>query len=186
MKTRLDRFMEKVNKGADDKDCCWVWTGTTNGHGYGQFWNGTRNIPAHHFLLSKIVPPGMQACHKCDNRTCVRSDHIFIGTRSDNMADCSQKGRLRFENGIRATKGKRTTWYRGASNHASKLREEDVAVIKSVKPRYGLGAAFARHFGVSESVVSGIWKNKRWAHVQPDEAARSRCEFILKTLGLWK
>jgi hypothetical protein len=34
-------------------------------------------------------------CHRCDNPRCVRLDHLFSGTASDNMQDANSKGRLR-------------------------------------------------------------------------------------------
>ena len=38
------------------------------------------------------IPPGLNACHHCDNRICVRPDHIFLGTQKDNMQDWTKKG----------------------------------------------------------------------------------------------
>ena len=33
-------------------------------------------------------------CHTCDNPQCIRDEHHFLGTRTDNMQDASRKGRL--------------------------------------------------------------------------------------------
>lgn len=43
----------------------------------------------------------MDICHTCDNRKCINPKHLFIGTRSDNMMDCSRKGRLKNQNAIK-------------------------------------------------------------------------------------
>jgi hypothetical protein len=34
------------------------------------------------------------ACHSCDVSLCVNENHLFAGTRKDNMQDASRKGRL--------------------------------------------------------------------------------------------
>lgn len=104
MKTKEleNRFFSKV-KHSDD---CWVWNGSRlKPYGYGLFCIGKRNVIASRwsweFFVSKI-PKGMFVCHHCDNPPCVNPFHLFIGTHSDNMKDCAQKGRLPSQNGIHA------------------------------------------------------------------------------------
>ena len=45
------------------------------------------------FIKHGEIPEGMDVCHKCDNRRCHNVEHLFIGTRKDNMQDAKQKGR---------------------------------------------------------------------------------------------
>lgn len=91
-----DRFWKFVNK----TEACWLWTGATR-NGYGVIGAGGRAngiVYAHRqsFIMHHgPIPKGMEVCHHCDVRPCVRDTHLFAGTRSDNMQDASAKGRLR-------------------------------------------------------------------------------------------
>lgn len=90
-----DRFWSKVNK----TKTCWLWTGANDGR-YGIVWLDGKKHKAHRvaWLLchGEDVPPGLAACHHCDVPACVRPDHLFVGTKQDNMRDSIAKGRFVF------------------------------------------------------------------------------------------
>ena len=105
MKTIEERFWSKVNKNGPiisvDLGPCWIWTGARNGTGkdrYGIFkfdTNPDRKMFAHRFawFLATGGWPYPCALHHCDNPLCVRFDHLWEGTHTDNRQDCIAKGR---------------------------------------------------------------------------------------------
>jgi hypothetical protein len=99
-KPLAERFWEKVDK-IDD---CWTWQASKGGHGYGRFYmNGTQwqANRAAFFLAHGTIDPELDVCHTCDNPACVRPDHLWQGTESDNMQDCIRKGRKNAATGDR-------------------------------------------------------------------------------------
>jgi hypothetical protein len=94
------RFWKFVEKS----DGCWLWTGQRTPEGYGRFVVGRTpkkkglNKGAHRFsweLHHGAIPEGLVVCHHCDNPSCIRPDHLFVGTVSDNTQDMLRKGRHR-------------------------------------------------------------------------------------------
>lgn len=93
-----DRFWAKVEKS--DGPLCWLWLGTKNAQGYGavSLPGGKRMGRAHRVsweLTNGKIPEGLDVLHRCDNPSCVRPDHLFLGDDKANMLDAKAKGRLR-------------------------------------------------------------------------------------------
>jgi hypothetical protein len=87
------RFWEKVEKS----DGCWLWRAWVTKDGYGGFrWTTGENMRAHraaYRLLHGDVPADVVICHHCDNPLCVRPDHLYAGTATDNNRDTVRRGR---------------------------------------------------------------------------------------------
>lgn len=154
------RFWSKVVKLSGDG--CWEWTAAKTSHGYGSVRHKRTMLAAHRVSFEMNIgeiPLGMFVLHKCDNRSCVRPDHLFLGTNQDNMDDKVAKGR-------QSRGPKHGDVHRGENNSKAKLTENDV---RSIRSRFSLGSAsqpqLAEEFGVDQSMVSLIVRGKRWAHV---------------------
>lgn len=131
-------------------DGCWVWLGHTEPFGHGIYARQKTHRLAWEYANGPI-PDGLCVCHRCDVPSCINPDHLFLGTRADNIADMDAKGR-------------RITM-RGEQSGSAKLTAEQVAEIRR---RYragarGIGVALAREYGVGKSAISAIVRGKSWA-----------------------
>ena len=96
MNAKRRRFMAKVEKS----DGCWEWTAAKLKKGYGKFSKGRDGWELAHRASWRLkhgqIPQGMQVLHRCDNPSCVRPSHLFLGVARDNTHDMIRKGRARF------------------------------------------------------------------------------------------
>lgn len=86
------RFWDHVEKS----EGCWNWTGDSTPDGYGRIscdGNRTSTHRASWVMHNGEIPDGLYVCHHCDNKKCIRPDHLFLGTQIDNMQDWTRKGK---------------------------------------------------------------------------------------------
>lgn len=90
------------NRCEVDLNGCWNWIGAT-ASGYGRLKINGIMHSAHRLAFQLKNPSvdtdGKDVCHHCDNRRCCNPEHLFCGTRSENMTDCRNKKRLASQNG---------------------------------------------------------------------------------------
>lgn len=159
------RFWSKTNKnsghfGADGTypTECHEWIAGTDSHKYGIFWDNDskRMLRATHVswkLHSGEIPGKKCVLHKCDNPPCIRFDHLFLGTKAQNIADMMAKGRHR------------TISKFGEANPFSKLTDKEIREIRQLYKNGVLQKELAKMFGVLQNTISGIVNYKSWRHI---------------------
>lgn len=136
-----DRFWAKVLKSED----CWEWIGTISKDGYGWFRlpgrNG-KNVRSHRAgfeIQCHKIPDGAHVLHRCDNRRCVRGDHLFLGSNQDNVNDREAK--------------RRGNPNKGSKHPRAKLTPDQVLAIRRDSRSQRVIAA---EYGITNSHVSQV------------------------------
>lgn len=154
---RIAQFWSHVEKTGG----CWLWRGTKRNpeprRAYGVFRKDGQRVSAHRLAWELQYGPipagrgyhGTCVLHSCDNPSCVRPQHLFLGTNGDNVADSVRKGR-------RA---------RGERSATAKLTEKQVKAIRQRAAAGETCSILAKAFGVSSPTISGIVRRKYWPHV---------------------
>ena len=154
---RTARFWQRVVKA----NGCWLWTGPPNNSGYGSAVSPiTGKVTSAHRisyeLLIRIIPTGLLACHKCDNRLCVNPSHLFIGTQKDNVDDCRRKGR--FATGCKLNH----PCQKGELNYGAKLTLHKARLIRVMHSCGVSQREIARQLDIPFGNVWNVLHNRSW------------------------
>lgn len=172
MSTLEQRFWAKVSKS----DGCWEWTGFVSPLGYGKIKDAGKQL-----LASRVsyelnvgpIPDGLCVLHECDNRKCVRPEHLFLGTKGDNNRDRHAKRRdalVHFTpdawepRGPTLSTSRNRVYAVGAGAPGARLNEELVAWIRLNPDNLTLREMGAR-LGVNPSCIHHAMIGKTWKHV---------------------
>lgn len=169
---RIARFWNAVNKDGPTQPHmttpCWEWTeGIAKGVGYGsarmQGVNGSHRIA--YTLAVGPIPAGAHVCHACDNRLCVRPDHLWLGDRRANMADMVAKGRqMKGNNHYARTRPELVL--RGERSGSSKLTDQ---IVLDLRNGYAIQRRPIKHLaaelGIARATLRAALSGKTWSHV---------------------
>lgn len=136
---------------------CWEWTGCIQANGYGRMTFRRKSDYVHIWAYQAYIGEtirGLDVCHSCDNRKCINPDHLFIGTRLENMQDCAAKGRT--------AKGEMLGDRRGESGPAAKLTWDQVRALRAAMPSGKGMHEYAARLGISVDNVRLILRGKTW------------------------
>lgn len=142
MKT-VERTAELFWSRVTKTDGCWTHSGSLGSHGYPQATGfGRYSEPAHRvswLIHHGSIPAGLFVCHRCNNRLCVRPDHLYVGTHKQNMDDMARVGHPR-----------------------RKLTEDNVREIRSSRDA---STRLAARMGVTQRVVWMVRQGLTYRHV---------------------
>jgi hypothetical protein len=136
---------------------CLLWERGKTSAGYGAKYRAGKQILAHRAAWEDAnktsIPKGMFVLHRCDNRLCINSSHLFIGTQLDNIRDMISKGRA-------VRKG-----CKGHSNGKSIFTEHQVKTMRQLFRNGVRICDIHRQFGGAYQSVWLIVKAKNWSHL---------------------
>ncbi len=143
---KIDRNSVKLPESG-----CWLWIGSLTNNGYGRMTFGAKT----EFLAHRVsyeqkygkIPDGKFALHKCDVKSCVNPDHIFIGTQQENMTDKVKKNRQA----------------KGESHGMSKLTKEQATEAKFSGAKT---SELAKKFNCSAVIIRQIRSGLYWRHLE--------------------
>lgn len=134
---------------------CWMWCGGRTLKGYGQFEVDGTMVGAHRFaweLTNGTIPTSLYVLHKCDNPSCVRPPHLFLGTAKTNRQDMITKGR--------------GNWPKGEDHPMAVLTAD---IVREIRARYIRGVisqqTLADEFNTTQARISAIVLGQSWRHL---------------------
>lgn len=91
---------EQFWKYVEKTESCWIWTGSRSSHNYGQLRVNNKLLTASRIsyeLHKGEIKKGLCVLHACDNPPCVNPEHLWLGTKLENVRDMISKRRAIFQ-----------------------------------------------------------------------------------------
>jgi hypothetical protein len=153
-------FLSKVDTSGE----CYEWLAARDKDGYGRtgIWlkNGEyKNMRANRLawiLTHGELSDDLFVCHTCDNPSCVRPEHLFLGTIRDNAQDSLKKGRTVGGQNFKGADKK------GELNVNAKLTWNYVKEIRKASAMGLTQRALTRIYVVGAHAVSDAVNNHTW------------------------
>jgi Autographiviridae endonuclease len=137
------KFYDKILLREDNE--CKPWVGAVNSRGYGSFKTLDNKIESAHRVAWRIekgpIPDGLHVLHKCDNKLCMNTNHMWLGTHEENIRDAAKKGIM----------------------GNTKLKREQVIEIRDSKEKV---TVLAKIYKVSSATISQIKHGIGRRHIQ--------------------
>ncbi len=162
----LQRFWAKVRKG----EGCWIWVGATSSAGYGNFWiSQERCMKASRVsfltVMGYLPPEHLFMCHECDNPSCVRPGHLFVGTQKHNLEDMVSKGRS-LVGDRNPSRVYPECVEKAEGRYNAKLTAAQIHIIRRLGDlKKNSFSGIGKQFGVSGATISKIVKRKKWRSI---------------------
>ncbi|MBI4672784.1 MAG: HNH endonuclease [Chloroflexi bacterium] len=143
---------------------CWEWAGARTRDGYGTIKIHGKQRRANRVgyeIYRGAIPDGLLVCHTCDNSSCVRAEHLWLGTARDNRYDAMQKGRIARGN-RHGTHTHPESVLRGERHVRAKLTLGQVEQIQEMCKQGAPQRVVAQVFGISRGHVGHIVRGESW------------------------
>jgi len=160
IKNHAAHFWSRINKEGPMHPIlgtrCWLWTGAVSNTGYGSLEFDGVGADAHRvaWYITHGEWPTNEICHHCDIRLCVNMEHLFHGTRQENIDDAVAKQRHAH----------------GENHNFTKLTNEKVLEIRA---KYATGNYTYKDLGDVYGTVSqnigDIVNGVTWKHIPKEE-----------------
>jgi hypothetical protein len=145
----MDVKVRLFGKVAVTKRGCWERRQAIDKRGYSRISfegvnQGAHRVVAHLFHGLELTDSKLMACHKCDNKICVRPKHIYVGNGRTNHNDKVRRGRVV------------SNPHFGENHPRHKISDQTVLEIKQLRKQGLTYKQIGDMVGVSFQLVGGI------------------------------
>jgi HNH endonuclease len=121
--------------------------------GYGRLGvRGRKSVLVHRQVYEDIHNVKLDSkelvCHKCDNPSCVNTEHLFVGDHRDNLVDSIKKHRRKYPQGTQV--------------HNAKLNWELVNIMREKRKSGWTTAKIAKEMNLNHGTVRGVCNYQSW------------------------